>query len=145
MIVSIITLSPGRMLPNPRFENYLKKLNADRNMPMDKTENIIKKMIGQGYIVKAVDRSGDEEVIDWLVGPRGKVEIGASGIQGLVREVYGDRAPDDLQQKLNRSLGLEKKEQVIAREEEPEAEEEEEPEVNGGPSTQRRQSGRVRR
>jgi hypothetical protein len=36
---------------------------------------------------------GGEEVIEYMVGPRGKVEVGESGVAGLVREVYGRPDP----------------------------------------------------
>jgi melanoma-associated antigen len=32
---------------------------------------------------------GGEEVIEYSVGPRGKIEVGESGVAGIVREVYG--------------------------------------------------------
>lgn len=35
------------------------------------------------------EMDGGEEVIEFMVGPRGKVEVGSSGVAGLVREVYG--------------------------------------------------------
>ena len=106
---------------------------------MDKTANVLAKMQKQGYIVRTVDKSGDDETIDWRVGPRGKVEIGNKGIQGLVNAVYGDSGPEDLQSRIHRSLGME----VASgnqREEEEEAEAQPEPEPNGGPS--RRKSRR---
>ena len=42
------------------------------------------------------------------MGPRGKTEIGVEGAAGLVRKVYegSDVGEEDLQRKLNRSLGL---------------------------------------
>lgn len=113
-------------------------MNAAENMPMDKTANVLAKMQKQGYIVKTVDRSGDDEQIDWRVGPRGKVEIGNEGIGGLVKVVYGDTPPEDLQSRIHRSLGME-----VANgnqrdeEEEAEAEAEPEPEQNGGSSRRR--------
>ena len=82
-------------------------MNASENMPMDKTANVLAKMQKQGYIVRTVDKSGDDETIDWRVGPRGKVEIGNKGIQGLVTLVYGDSPPEDLQSRIHRSLGME--------------------------------------
>jgi len=101
-------------------------------------------MQNQQYIFKVVDRGAEDETIDWIVGPRGHAEIGKMGIQRFVEEIYGDDAPDDLTQRLQRSLGVE-----IAR---PERggdgeEEDEEPDNDNdepGPSTQRR-SGRQRR
>jgi hypothetical protein len=115
-------------------------------MPMDKTENILKKMIAQGYIIRVVERNADDESIDWIVGPRGHAEIGKKGIQRFVEEIYGESAPEDLSQRLERSLGIEKRPSG-AREVEPEEEAEEEEEADSdvpGPSTQRI-SGRQRR
>jgi hypothetical protein len=143
MVVSIIALSPGKSIPDSKLDRYLSRLNANKNMPMDKTENVLKKMSNQGYITKVLDRSGDEETIDWIVGPRGKIEIGDKGVLGLVKEVYGETAPEDLQQRLMRSLGITRANDLRNGEDE-DQEEEETPEVNDGPSTQRRQSGRLR-
>lgn len=145
MVVSIIALSPGKSIPDSKLDHYLARLNANKNMPMDKTENMLKKMSNQGYITKVVDRSGDEETVDWVVGPRGKTEIGNKGVLGLVQEVYGDSAPEDLQERLTRSLGMMRTEDLENREADAQnEEEEEEPDADSGPSTQRRQSGRVR-
>jgi hypothetical protein len=141
MIVSIISLSPGKSIPDSKLDRYLGRLNANRNMPMDKTENVLKKMANQGYITKVMDRSGDEETIDWVVGPRGKIEIGNAGVHGLVNEVYGESAPEDLQQRLKRSLGMNNVEDLGDDEQE---EADETREANDGSSTQRRQSGRLR-
>lgn len=64
---------------------------------------------------------GGEEVIEYMVGPRGKMEVGAQGVAGLVRQVYGrpDPGDDDItpaeraqmeefELRLARSLGLRK-------------------------------------
>jgi len=99
---------------------------------MDKTANVLAKMQKQGYIVRTVDKSGDDETIDWRVGPRGKVEIGNKGIMGLVTQVYGDTPPEDLKERMHRSLGVEMK-----RDDEEEEEAEIEVEQNGGSSRRR--------
>lgn len=75
-------------------------------MPMDKTEATLQKMIRQGYLVKIKENNNGDEIIDWMVGPRGKVEVGNKGVKGLVEEVYGDDAPDDLAERIRSSLGL---------------------------------------
>jgi hypothetical protein len=130
--------------------HLLKQLNADENTPLDKTSTILSTMIKQGYIVRTVEKSGDEETIDWRVGPRGKVEISNKGIQGFVQEIYGDDAPDDLEARLQRSLKMEVKKVKKsngAAEVEAEEESEEEQERNGGPgpsTVSRRSSGRRR-
>ena len=107
MIISLISLfgEDGR-LSDAKLDNYLKRMNADVNMPMDKTEAMLQKMIRQGYLVKIKENNNGDENIDWMVGPRGKVEVGNKGVKGLVEEVYGDDAPDDLAERIRNSLGL---------------------------------------
>jgi melanoma-associated antigen len=107
MIIAFISLFGGDgKLSDARLDQYLRRMNADANMPMDKTEVMLQKMIKQGYLVKVKENSGNEEMIDWMVGPRGKVEVGNKGVRGLVEEVYGEDAPDDLADRINNSLGL---------------------------------------
>jgi melanoma-associated antigen len=107
MIISLISLfgQDGR-LSDAKLTNYLQRMNADVNMPMDKTEATLQKMIRQGYLVKIKENNNGDEIIDWMVGPRGKVEVGNKGVTGLVEEVYGDNAPDDLAERIRSSLGL---------------------------------------
>jgi melanoma-associated antigen len=107
MIIALISLFGGDgKLSAAKLDQYLRRMNADVNMPMDKTEAMLQKMIKQGYLVKIKENTGNEETIDWMVGPRGKVEVGNKGVKGLVEEVYGDEAPDDLADRINSSLGL---------------------------------------
>ncbi len=107
MIVSIVALSPDGTVPDHKLMSYLRRLNIDENNPLDKTSNTLRKMQAQGYLVKTVDKTPDDETTDWRVGPRGKVEIVSRGTQGLIREVYGDDAPEDLVKRIHRSLGIE--------------------------------------
>lgn len=81
-------------------------MEASQNTPIDTLENTIRKMKKEGYLVELKDNTGDEQVTDWMVGPRGKMEVGNRGVQGLVRTVYGNSANEELEKKLNRSLGL---------------------------------------
>lgn len=69
-------------------------------------------MVKEGYLVRDKDTSGGDEVIEYRVGPRGKVEVGDEGVSGLVREVYGkvDTEREDLDRRLERSLGLKERE-----------------------------------
>ena len=91
-------------------------MNADNYfLNGERTENILKRMERQGYIVKIRERDGGgEESVDYIVGPRGKAEIGDKGVAGMVRRVYSkkDAEKDELERRLVRSLGevvLEKK------------------------------------
>lgn len=88
----------------------------------EKTEKVLKRMEREGYIVRVRERDGGgEESIDYVVGPRGKAEIGEKGVAGVVRKVYGkkDAEADELEKRLVRSLGdvaIEKQHSKAARE-----------------------------
>jgi hypothetical protein len=137
MIIAIIHMSPNHTIPNAKLESVLARLNLSKNMgSLDSTPNMIAKMSRQGYIYKSVEKTQDEEQIDWYVGPRGKMEIGNQGIIGLVREVYGEDAPEDLQKRLHKSLGVEMG--TISKDENDGEAENSEP----GPSKQKRRKSR---
>ena len=46
-------------------------------------------------MVRNREIDGGEEVIEYMVGPRGKIEVGEAGVAGLVREVYGRTDPEE--------------------------------------------------
>ncbi|KAF5648309.1 non-structural maintenance of chromosome element 3 [Fusarium sp. NRRL 52700] len=109
MIISVISLSGGE-LSDQKLKRYLQRLNADRNVSMEKTEIIFKRMEKQGYVVKRVERpplgQDGDSTTTWHVGPRGKEEVGVDGVMGMTREVYGDSWDDDDEKKLRASLNI---------------------------------------
>ncbi|KAI0863394.1 MAGE protein [Xylaria cubensis] len=128
IIISIITLSNGE-LSDMKLRRYLTRLNASQNLPMDKTDHVLQKLIRQGYLDKIVERvEGDEDAITWCVGPRGKVEVSPHSIAQVVSEVWGD-LPDDFDEKLEKSLGVQRTAQArVANQADNQAEAEEEEE-----------------
>ncbi|OCK84236.1 MAGE-domain-containing protein [Lepidopterella palustris CBS 459.81] len=104
-IVTLISLAGGT-LPEAKLDRYLKRTNADQSTPVDKTDKLLARMIKEGYIVKVKDNASGEEMVDYMVGPRGKVEVGDNGVTGLVTSVYGEEGPDDLEKRIERSLGI---------------------------------------
>ena len=107
-------------LPENKLERYLKRANADQWTPILATEKLLQKLAKEGYLEKRRDTSSGEEVVEWVVGRRGKVEIGEGGVLGLVRAVYGASGEDDeeLERKLERSLGLQPQQLVVLEESE---------------------------
>ncbi|KAI5203123.1 MAGE-domain-containing protein [Aureobasidium subglaciale] len=114
-VVSLILLNGG-MLPDGKLERYLKRVDVEEAAAQnsvnimisggDKTEKLLKRMEKDGYIIKIRDNTSGEETVEWTVGPRGKTEIGDTGVRGMVRQVYGevdDQA--ELERALERSLG----------------------------------------
>ena len=152
-IVSIIYLCQGGRISEGKLERYLKKCNADNNAPGGgKAEKVLRRMEREGYIVKIKEREvGGEETVDWMVGPRGKVEVGERGVAALVKGVYGKRDIEmsELEDKLEKSLGTGTfKRKARRRDEDVEDEEQQErrpdaAEDRAGPST--RGSTRTRR
>ena len=116
-VIALILLSGGT-LPDGKLDRYLKRVNVDETTPfadsmaysgIDKTDKLLKRMEKDGYIVKIRDTSTGEETIDWVIGQRGKVEVGERGVTGLVKMVYGDldeEEAEELERKLERSLGM---------------------------------------
>lgn len=112
-IISMIVLSGGT-LADGRLQRNLARVNINDMNPLshsmaingiDKTERLLKRMEKDGYVVKIRDNTGGDEVIDWMVGPRGKVEVGENGVRGMVEGVFGETDdPEELQQRLKRSL-----------------------------------------
>ncbi len=103
-VIACIGLGNGS-ISNEKLLRNLRRLNAEENTPVDTTEALLAKMVRQGYVVKVKDNSAGEEMINWVIGPRGKIEVGEKGIAGMARAVYGDGAPEDLEQRLAVSLG----------------------------------------
>lgn len=105
-VTSIIMLSGGE-ISEQKLRRYLARMNADQNVADDKTENIFLRMQKQGYIIKKVEKvtGGEDENVSWLVGPRGKEEIGIEGVAGMVKEVYGGSTPE-LDERIAASLGI---------------------------------------
>ncbi|KAF2274942.1 MAGE-domain-containing protein [Westerdykella ornata] len=104
MVIALISLSGGT-LSEGKLDRFLKRMNAHHNTPVDSTEEILKRMVKEGYIVRVKDTSGDE-VVDYYVGPRGKVEVGEDAVANMVRTVYSGSSIEDLEQRISRSLGF---------------------------------------
>ncbi|KAF2139658.1 uncharacterized protein K452DRAFT_254209 [Aplosporella prunicola CBS 121167] len=104
MITAI--LLNGGTIQEAKLDRYLKRTNTDQTTPAGQTDKVLARLCKENYLIRVKDNSSGEEVIEYAVGPRGKVEVGEEGAAGLVRKVYGENAPEDLEQRLERSLGL---------------------------------------
>ena len=132
----MILLNNG-YLPENKLERYLKRANADQWTPILSTEKLLQKLVKEGYLEKRRDTSSGEEIIEWVVGPRGKIEVGERGVQGFVRAVYGGSGEEDeeLERKLERSLGLQPPQRIVVEGTE------ETPQVNGSAERSRSTRG----
>ncbi|OKL60571.1 hypothetical protein UA08_04125 [Talaromyces atroroseus] len=113
-IISIITLSGGSVLEQ-KLDRYLMRTNIEQYTPVDRTDRLLQRLCKEGYLIRNKEMDGGEEVIEYMVGPRGKIEVGESGVSGLVRKVYGrdasstniaeESGSDDFEARLARSVG----------------------------------------
>ncbi|KAL6234396.1 hypothetical protein BDW75DRAFT_164635 [Aspergillus navahoensis] len=90
-IIAVILLNGGT-LQEQKLDRYLTRMNAEQFTPVDRTDRLLQRLCKEGYLVKNREMDGGDEIIEYMVGPRGKVEVGARGVAGLVREVYGRQA-----------------------------------------------------
>ncbi|KAJ5085352.1 hypothetical protein N7532_010123 [Penicillium argentinense] len=87
-IIALIILNGGA-LAEPKLDRYLTRMNADQHTPIDRTDKLLQRLCKEGYLVRTREMDGGEELIEYIVGPRGKIEVGSRGVAGLVREVFG--------------------------------------------------------
>ncbi|ODM23423.1 hypothetical protein SI65_01012 [Aspergillus cristatus] len=127
-IIAVILLNGGA-LQESKLERYLKRTNADTYTPIDRTDKLLQRLCKEGYLIRNREMDGGEEIIEYMVGPRGKMEVGTQGVAGLVREVYGRAAEsedmtalerdrmEEFEQQLARSLGMRRAERTEAEDE----------------------------
>lgn len=102
-------------------------MNAEQNTPIDRTDKLLARLCKEGYLVKTREMDGGEEIIEYILGPRGKVEVGSGAVAGMARVVYGREALasadmsqlereeiEDFEGRLGRSLGIEPRKVDVA-------------------------------
>ncbi|KAL4787684.1 MAGE family-domain-containing protein [Aspergillus varians] len=118
-IIGLILLNGGT-LQEQKLDRYLSRVNAETYTPVDRTDRFLLRLCKEGYLLRNREMDGGDEIVEYMVGPRGKIEVGARGVAGLVREVYGRQAliedgditpaeqerMEDFEFRLGRSLGF---------------------------------------
>lgn len=105
--IALITISGG-MIPEGKLDRAFRRMNADQSTPLGNKDKTLGLMVKDGYIVRVKDASSTgEETVDYIVGPRGKVEVGRDGVAQLVRTMYGDSEDvDELEKRIQRTLDV---------------------------------------
>lgn len=109
MVIALIIISGG-MIAEGKLDRALRRMNADQTTPLGTKDKTLATMIKDGYIVKVRDASGGaEETVDYIVGPRGKVEVGGEGVAQFIRTVYGESESEnqtELDKRIQRTLDV---------------------------------------
>jgi melanoma-associated antigen len=102
--VSLIYLSGGLISENRLDHILFQKMNISNTL----AAQTMQRMIKDGYITKITDNSSGQESIEYIVGPRGKIQIGEQGVKGFVSGVWGEDEAEngELDEQLNRALKL---------------------------------------
>lgn len=109
-IIAVILLNGGS-LPEQKLERYLKRTNADTYTPVDRTDRFLQRLCKEGYLIRNREMEGGEEIIEYMVGPRGKVE----GIVEGNDSTPAERAQmEEFESRLARSLGIRRPEARVA-------------------------------
>ena len=64
-----------------------RQLKIDENTPLMTMDQLLNKMVRQGYIDKVKDMVTGEARYDYHLGPRGKLEVGKRGTTDLIKHV----------------------------------------------------------
>ncbi|EDU39598.1 MAGE-domain-containing protein [Pyrenophora tritici-repentis] len=106
-VIAFIIISGG-IIPEGKLDRALRRMNADQTTPLGTKDKTLAAMVKDGYIVKVKDVSGGtEETIDYIVGPRGKVEVGGEGVAQFIRAVYGESEDQtELNKRIQRTLDV---------------------------------------
>lgn len=109
MAITLISLNGGK-LSQGQLDRYLRRMNANQTTPVDATDKVIVRMVKEGYLNKIKDSSSGEEIVDYMVGPRGKVEVDKEAMAKFVKLMYSvGPQVEDLDARLSRSLALDER------------------------------------
>jgi hypothetical protein len=102
MVIALITISGGRM-PEGKLDRAFRRMNADQSTPLGSKDKTLALMAKDGYIATVKE----EEAVDYIVGPRGKVEVGRDGFANFIRTMYGGEGdPEELEKRIERTLNV---------------------------------------
>ncbi|KAF2824610.1 MAGE-domain-containing protein [Ophiobolus disseminans] len=102
MTIALITIAGGK-IPEGKLDRALRRMNADQSTPMGSKDKTLALMAKDGYIVAVKE----DEAVDYIIGPRGKVEVGHNGFANLVRMLYGEEQDqEELEKRIERTLNI---------------------------------------
>jgi len=142
-IHTLLALSAGGSIAETKLTRYLHRMNLSTSTPLGSTEKLLQRLVKDGYIIRHKDNSGGEEVVEYMIGPRAKMEIGDEGVRGLVRGVYGkvDAEAEELEKAIDKSLAIDENAKKKARDGAQQEGENGAGSVRKGPGRPRRRGG----
>ncbi|ENI09577.1 hypothetical protein COCC4DRAFT_30265 [Bipolaris maydis ATCC 48331] len=107
LTIALITISGG-MMPEGKLDRALRRMNAEQTTPVGSKDKAIAAMVKDGYIVRVKETSGaGDETVDYIVGPRGKVEVGRDGVAQFIRAMHGQAEDEtELERRIQRTLNV---------------------------------------
>lgn len=100
--IALIIIAGGKIAEG-KLDRALRRMNADQSTPMGSKDKTIALMVKDGYIASVKE----EESVDYIIGPRGKMEVGRDGFANLIRKMYGgEDDQDELEKRIERTLNV---------------------------------------
>jgi len=100
----MITLSGG-IIQESKLDTVMRRVHANEYTPLGTTEKLLQRLIKEGYVVKIKDSATGEELFEYMVGPRGKVEVNKEAVANIIRTIYPNDE-EDLEKRIEKSLNL---------------------------------------
>lgn len=107
MVIALITICGGK-IKEETLDRHLRRLNANNSTPLGTTDKSIRLMADNGYIARVKETQADgAETLEYIVGPRGKLEVGRDGVTELIRVMYGEEGDlAEVERKIERTLNI---------------------------------------
>ncbi|RAR15972.1 zinc finger phd-type protein [Stemphylium lycopersici] len=107
MVIALITISGGIMAEG-KLDRALRRMNAEQSTPVGSKDKALAMMVKDGYIVRIKDASGaGDETVDYIVGPRGRVDVGRHGVARFLRAMHGEEEDEaELERRIQRTLNV---------------------------------------
>jgi hypothetical protein len=102
MTIALIIIAGGK-IPEGKLDRSLRRMNADQTTPLGNKDKTLSLMAKDGYIVPVKE----DETVEYIIGPRGKVEVGRDGFANLIRLMYGEEQDqEELEKRIERTLNV---------------------------------------
>lgn len=107
MVIALITISGGIMAEG-KLDRALRRMNAEQSTPVGSKDKALAMMVKDGYIARIKDASGaGDETVDYIVGPRGRVDVGRHGVARFLRAMHGEEEDEaELERRIQRTLNV---------------------------------------
>ncbi|KAG9302319.1 hypothetical protein G9A89_008811 [Geosiphon pyriformis] len=110
VILSLILVN-GHILTDDQLKDYITRLHLhEANETFGDVEKLLLSFVKQGYLGRQksgmIDQISEKENVEYIWGPRAKVEIPKENLIQFIKMIFGPEAPQDLARQIERVSGF---------------------------------------